>query len=551
MLRSLTVKDFALVHELEISFSDGLTVITGESGAGKSILLGALGLVLGERASVDAIRPGAARADVTAEFDLTGRDRALALLEAQSLDDADLGARCLVRRVVNRDGRSRAYVNGTPVTRAVLRQLCEDLIDVHGQHEHQRLTDRRVQLELLDDYGVARPDRQACRDAYRAWQNAAARVGELEARIAAQQDRAGLLRYQLEELEAAGLEAGEFERVEAEHRRLSQLDGLRQTAAESLAALTDSEDLAEVLRALGRADDDHPNLAAARELLTSAQELCADAVRELRAYEDTLEADPESLAEREARLAELHELARKHRVPPERLVDHRDALAEELASLDTDRGALDEWQARARREEEAYRSAADRVGRQRREAADGFARSVSQCLETLGIRGGELRLVFTPAENELGLETVEFHCVTNPRYPAAPLSRVASGGERARIALAIQVVAAERSDLPCLILDEADVGVGGTTADVVGRLLRALATHTQVLCVTHAPQVAALGQHHLRVHKSSDQDTRIEPLAADSRVDELARMLAGADITDKSRDYARTLLSEAESATLH
>jgi len=551
MLRSLTVKDFALVHELEIGFADGLTVITGESGAGKSILLDALGLVLGERASVDGIRPGAARADVTAEFDLTGRDRALALLDAQSLDDADLGARCLVRRVVNRDGRSRAYVNGTPVTRAVLRRLCEDLIDVHGQHEHQRLTDRRVQLELLDDYGVARPDRQACRDAYRAWQDAAARVGELEARIAAQQDRAGLLRYQLEELEAAGLEAGEFERVEGEHRRLSQLDGLRQAAAEGLAALADSEDLARVQRTLARADDDHPNLVAARDLLTSAQDLCTDAVRELRAYQDTLEADPESLAEREARLAELHELARKHRVPPERLVQHRDALTEELASLDTDRGALDEWQARARSEAEAYRGAAARVSRQRREAADGFARSVSQCLETLGIRGGELRLVFAPAENELGLETVEFHCVTNPRYPAAPLSRVASGGERARIALAIQVVAAERSDLPCLILDEADAGVGGTTADVVGRLLRALATHTQVLCVTHAPQVAALGQHHLRVHKSGDQDTRIEPLAADSRVDELARMLAGADITDKSRDYARTLLSEAASATLH
>jgi len=551
MLRLLTVKDFALVHELEIHFSEGLTVITGESGAGKSILLGALGLVLGERASVDSIRPGAARADVTAEFDLSGRDRALALLEAQSLDDTDVPSRCLVRRVVNRDGRSRAYVNGTPVTRALLSELCEDLIDIHGQHEHQRLTDRRVQLELLDDYGVERADRQACRDAYRAWQDARTQVTELEARISAQEDRAGLLRYQLEELEAAGLQAGEFERVEADHKRLSQLDGLRQATAESLAALSDSDVLAQVQRSLTRADDDHPSLAAALELLTSAQDLCADAVRELRAYEASLEADPEDLADTEARLAELHELARKHRVQPESLVDHRDALAQELATLDTDRGALDEWQARTRAAEEAYRAAAGRVSAQRQEAADGFAGAVSQCLETLGIRGGALSLEFTPAENEQGLENVEFHCITNPRYPAAPLSRVASGGERARIGLAIQVVAAERSELPCLILDEADVGVGGTTADVVGRLLRALASHTQVICVTHAPQVAALGEHHLRVHKSTDQDTCIEPLAADSRVDELARMLAGADITDKSRDYARTLLSEAEAGTLH
>jgi DNA repair protein RecN (Recombination protein N) len=551
MLKALTVTDFALVQALDIGFEPGLTVITGESGTGKSILLGALGLVLGERASSEAVRPGAARADITAEFDLTGKDAARAFLEAQDLADEDQPGRCLVRRVVNADGRSRAFLNGTPVTLQVLRELCEQLVDIHGQDENQRLAHRDVQLGLLDDFGVDPAELRACRDAYRSWQKARRQAAELETSLEAGSDRAALLAYQLEELDELALTPGEYERIETDHRRLSQAHDLRQTAAASLLALEEEEVAGRVVRALQGMDDDHPRLQSALAALRSASDLFTDAARDLRAYDEALDIDPEQLSALDERLQQIHDLARKHKVAPAALAEHQQTLRGELDTISTDRSQLSTLQKGAAMARDEFIAHAERVSEQRRRAASEFGAAVSTCMRTLGIRQGTLQLEFAAAESETGLETVEFHVQTNPKYPAGPLHRIASGGERARISLAIQVVAAERSRLPCLVLDEADVGVGGTTADVVGRLLRALAAHTQVICVTHAPQVAALGHHHLRVHKDADQDTQIDALAKDSRVEELARMLAGADITDKSRDYARTLLREADSAAVH
>jgi DNA repair protein RecN (Recombination protein N) len=267
----------------------------------------------------------------------------------------------------------------------------------------------------------------------------------------------------------------------------------------------------------------------------------------LRAYDDSLELDPERLAELDERLTRIHDLARKHRVAPARLAEHAEALRAELGTITTDRSALTELSAAAERHRAQFLGHAESLSTARRAAAAPFADGVSRCMDLLGIRGGRLGVEFSSAEAETGLEAVEFRVTTNPKYPAGPLNRIASGGERARISLAVQVVAAEKSQMPCLVLDEADVGVGGTTADVVGRLLRTLSARTQVICVTHAPQVAALGHHHLRVRKDEHQDTRIEVLAAAHRVEELARMLAGADVTDEARAYARTLLEEAES----
>ncbi|MFW6094141.1 MAG: DNA repair protein RecN [Pseudomonadota bacterium] len=551
VLRALTVRDFALVQSLDITFSDGLTVITGESGAGKSILLSALSLVLGERAASDTVRPGATRADVSAEFDLGGHPASRDRLEEQALSDPDSPDRCLVRRVVGTDGRSRAFVNGSPVTLQVLRALAGDLVDVHGQHESQRLAEPRVQLALLDDYGVDPALRRACRDAFRAWKRAEQEAETLETRLAEQSDRASLLRYQLEELEGLELAPGELEAVEAEHKRLSQAADLRAAVAHCLTALEEESAVGGVLRRLDGLDDDHEHLRSARETLHSVDDLVADALRDLRAYDESLELDPERLAELDARLSTIHELARKHRVAPEQLAEHTRALAEELETLSTDHSALEDLKAEAEAQRAAYLEHASRLSEARRLASDEFARAVSGCLGTLGIKGGALSLEFSPAEAETGLESVEFHVQTNPRYPAGPLTRIASGGEQARISLAIQVVAAEKSAMPCLVLDEADVGVGGTTADVVGRLLRSLADRTQVICVTHAPQVAALGHQHLCVRKDEQQETRIEPLGSDNRVEELARMLAGADITEKSRDYARTLLREAQAEAVH
>lgn len=545
VLRALTIRDFALVTSLDIAFAEGLTVITGESGAGKSILLGALALVLGERAAADTVRPGAARAEITAEFDLTAHPQSLNLLDEQALTDPDHPHRCLVRRVVGADGRSRAFVNGSPVTLQVLRALCEDLVDVHGQHEGQRLTAPAVQLALLDDYGVDAGLRRRVREAHRAWQQAAAEALELRTRLTQQEDRARLLGYQLDELEALNLGPGELETVENEHRRLSQAHDLRAVVAQCLEALEEQDVSGRVLKRLAALDDEHERLGNAIEAVRAADDLLADAVRDLRTYDESLELDPEHLAELDGRLSSIHELARKHRVPAERLAEHTAALAAELEAVSTDRSALDALEQAATQQRSAFLEGAAALSAARRKAAEPFARAVSRCMETLGIRGGRLHVEFTDRESEVGLETLEFHVTTNPRYPAGPLARIASGGERTRISLAIEVVAAEKSALPCLVLDEADVGVGGTTADVVGRLLRSLAHHSQVICVTHAPQVAALAHHHLQVRKDEQQEIRIEALAPEPRVEELARMLAGADITDKSRDYARTLLTEA------
>ncbi len=551
VLKALTIRDFALVARLEIAFDQGLTVITGESGAGKSILLGALGLVLGDRAAADAVRPGAERADVTAEFDLSGCPDSVDLLAAQDLTDTDQPTRCLVRRIVGADGRSRAFVNGTPATLQTLRELCAGLIDIHGQHEHARLLAREVQLSLLDDYGVSPSLLAECRTAYRQWQRADVSARELAAQIAARADRAALLEYQLGELEALGLADGDYERIDASHRRLGQARALREATGAVIDLLTEHAPVGAALRRLDTLDDNHSRLEAARETLRAAADLVEDAVHDLRAYDDTLDVDPEVFADLDRQLVAMLDLARKHRVHASELVRHAEGLRAELATQGSDRSELDHLRATASAERARFATLAERIRGERRAAASSFESAVGACMNTLGIRGGALHVQFSEAENESGIDTIEFFVTTNPKYPPGSLGRIASGGERARISLAIQVAAAARSALPCLVLDEADVGVGGTTADVVGRLLRALAEHTQVLCVTHAPQVAALGHHHLKVQKDAAQDTQIEPLPGDARIEELARMLAGADVNERARDYARTLLDDAARAPLH
>ncbi|MGA0838535.1 MAG: DNA repair protein RecN [Pseudomonadales bacterium] len=547
VLKSLTVRDFALVSELDVNFEPGLTVITGASGAGKSILLGALALVLGERGAADVVRPGAARADISAEFDLGAYPVALALMHELALEDTDQPGRCLVRRVISADGRSRAFVNGSPATVQTLKALCEGLVDIHGQHENARLLRRDIQLALLDDYGVDAELRQACREAFREWRASTSAAEELAAAAAAREDRAALLSYQLEELDGLGLAPGEFDVIDAQHRRLAQAKSLRDAAATALHLLSEERSIGRTQRLLEDIDDPHPRLAGARETLRAASELIDDAARDLRAWDDSLDIDPSALAAVEARLEVVMDIARKHRVPPADLPAHAEALRVELSGLATDRSMLNALIARAADAKARYQQHAAMLSQMRRSLALQFGAAVGACMQTLGIEGGALEIAFEAAENESGTDAVDFHVRTNPNYPPGPLGRIASGGERARISLAIQVVAAARSELPCLVLDEADVGVGGTTADVVGRLLRALADNAQVLCVTHAPQVAALGHHHLRVRKDTAQETRIDRLDHDSRIEELARMLAGADITDRTREYARTLFEDAGS----
>lgn len=546
MLKQLTIANFALVSRLEVGFAGGLTVVTGESGAGKSILMNALGLVLGERASADLIRPGAARAEVVAEFDLAGNAGALDYLAEHGLADADQPERCLSRRVLGRDGRSRAFVNDAPVTLQVLRELADGLLDIHGQGENQRLARRDVQLDLLDAYGVASEERRGMAQAHQAWRRTEKALEALRDKAAKAADRASLLGYQLQELRALNLAQGEFESLQGEFRRLSQAQSIHETVQHAIEKLSDLADARQAERQLGGLDDDHPSLQSARQALGAAVELVDDAVRDLSGYIDAFEMDPNHLAQLSERLDQVQDLSRKHRCPPEQLAQRVERLEQEFNALEAGQDELQGLQAEAERQRAEFERIAGSVSRQRRRCAEGFAAAVSARMNALGIKGGALGVRFEAADSERGLETLEFQVTTNPKYPAGSLAKIASGGERARIDLAICVVAAQRARLPSLVLDEADVGVGGTTADILGRLLHDLAARTQVICVTHAPQVAALGDNHLVVEKDAAQDVRLRQVTAADRVEEVARMLAGADLTDKTRAYAHTLLEGAE-----
>ena len=549
MLRQLTVRDFALVESLDLAFAPGLTVITGESGAGKSILLHALELVLGARATSSAIRPGAQTCEVTAEFDVASHPSAREYLDEHALADGAEPGRCLVRRVAAA-GRSRAFINGTPVNLAALQSLCNPLVEVHGQHAHRSLLDHSAQLSLLDDYGASPDLVAAVRDTFRAWRTRCAELEAATRRTHDAEQRRELLRYQVRELRDLGLAEGEVEALEVQHKRSARAGQIRATVGAHSNALEDGliGRLARISSDLEDIDDTHPALAASRERMRAAQVEAEEALAEMRDYFDAVPDDAHALTELEQRLDAIHDIARKHRVNAVDLARHTTSLEAELATLTADEDRLHALREAEGEAAAAYREVAERLSEARTAAAGGFARDVADVLAELRLEDASLTVAFSPAENERGLETAEYLVATNPRYPAAPLGTIASGGELARISLAIEVVAARRSALPCLILDEADVGLGGTMADVLGRMLRRLARSTQVICVTHAPQVAALGDSHLLVEKTPEQDTVISPLAPEERVEELSRMLAGRRITSRTRAYARTLLESPSGA---
>ncbi|MCY3818956.1 MAG: DNA repair protein RecN [Gammaproteobacteria bacterium] len=545
MLRQLTVRNFALVESLDIEFDAGLTVITGESGAGKSILLHALDLVLGARADRTTVRPGASSTEVTAEFHLDGREEAREYIVQRALGDDAEPHRCLVRRVGTVAGRSRAFINGTPVNVSALQALCAPLVDVYAQNQHRSLLERPMQLKLLDDFGVPPEVTDAVRARHGDWQAQRADLAELERRMRSTRERMDLLRYQLDELGALAVAEGEVEALTQRHKRLSSATDIQfvvGTHAETLDEQLLSQ-LSRIHADLEDIDDDHAALKAARQHMDAGRIEAEEGLSALRAYFEAVPVDPGALKEAEERLEAIHDAARKHRVSAAGLAAHAKEVARELESLEVDETRLQNLRQTCEASEQEYRDAAAKLSDTRAVAARNFEKAVTSALAELGFGQASLSVEFTPAENERGLETVDFLFTASPRYPPGLLGAIASGGELARISLAVCVVAAAHSDLPCLVLDEADVGIGGTTADVLGRMLRRLAEHTQVICVTHAPQVAALGNAHLRVTKTSTDDTVIEVLDDPERVDELARMLAGQQITSETRAYAQTLLA--------
>jgi DNA repair protein RecN (Recombination protein N) len=545
MLKQLTIQNYVLVEQLDISFSNGLTTITGESGAGKSILLGAVNLLLGERARSDTVRPGASKADISAEFALHPTSALQQKLLTDELIDPDADT-CLLRRVISAEGRSRAFINAVPVTLNYLKEVGDALVEIQGQNEHQRLADRNVQRALVDDYANLGAQSAKVKALYQASKTTEQRIHELQERVATQDDRKELLSYQLQEFNTANLQAGELEQLEKEQKRLAQAQQILHTLNQAQVELEALDNLRSTARSVDEIDDEHPQLTTSKETLGAALNLLDDAARDLRHYQEQVVVDPQALADIDARLQMIYELARKHRVQPEQLVEHATALEAELAAMTSDSSDLDELMAAQEKQHQGFVREAQKLSKARHKHSKPFCQAVEKYMHALGIGQGALSLVFHEHEGEQGLEQLELHVTTNEKFAPGPLNRIASGGEQTRISLAIQIVAAATSALPCLVLDEADVGVGGTTADTVGRILRDLAEHTQVICVTHAPQVAALGQNHMRVSKHGDQ-TDIQPLTHDERIEELARMLAGADVNTKARNYAQELLSQAAS----
>lgn len=550
MLTHLSIRSLTLVDELELEFSGGMSAITGETGAGKSILLGALGLALGDRADSSMIASGADKTEINASFDLDDNDDAKTWLAERELSS---DTECILRRVVSRDGRSRAFINGTTTTLNELRSLAEMLLDVHAQHEHQSLLRKETHRRLLDEYA----DLTAFVDeVVQLFDHISERQRELEtlqANADEQSAQVQLLSYQAEELTQLAIMPGEAETLAEEQKQLSNAEETHRQLIDVLAmchADNDNSASAQSSRALAILDRlEDQRLAPIKDLLSSALIQLDEAMNDLDAAIGQFMADPDRLQTVESRLSQIYDAARKHKVQPDEL----EALAESLQSALTDILNADEKVDALKTEiaelESTYLDKAAVLGKKRRKAARSLEKAVSEQLQNLGMSGASFTVSVSDASPaRYGIDDIEFLVSTLPGSEPGALSRIASGGELSRISLAIQVITARTSRTPTLVFDEVDVGVGGATAEVVGGLLRKLGQDAQVICVTHLPQVAAQGHHHYVVEKTTDASsasTSVTRLTEEQKVDEIARMLGGVKKTDESVAHAESMIEEA------
>jgi len=554
MLTHLQIRDFAIVDAVELEFGPGFTALTGETGAGKSILVDALLLAVGGRADSGAVRHGAQRADVSATFDVSANRPALDWLDEQQLAS---DGEAVLRRTLSADGRSRAWVNGQTVPVQSLRALGERLVDVHGQLEFQSLVRRGYQRELLDQYGDLGADVEAMGSAWREWRSLDAERRDFEARDRDRDHRMELLEHWVAELAALDPKPDEPRMLGEERKRIAALGRLADGAMQ-VGRLLAGED-GDVVTALGRAGSVirplvalDPALGETARLIEEASIAGQEAAASLRRYTATLEADPARQEWLEARLAALEDAARKHRVEPAALPELQARLEQELAAL---RDGASNLASLGRRLEEARRQRdgiAQRLSQSRREAAGRLDARVTELMQALGMPGGVFRTRSEPRDAEdcaeHGRDDVDFMVSANPGQPPRPIAKVASGGELSRISLALQVATLNVAHLPCLVFDEVDAGIGGAVAETVGRQLRALAAAGQVLCVTHLAQVATQAGRQLRVAKhttAGTTTTSIEVLEPEQRVEEIARMLGGSRITERTREHAREMLAGA------
>lgn len=557
MLTHLSIQNFTLVDQLDLDLRPGMTVITGETGAGKSIVLDALGQTLGDRADGQRVRAGAKRADIHATFDITAIARAQRWLETQELEQEEHPEECLLRRVITAEGRSKAFINGRPVTLQQLRELGEMLIDIHSQHEHQSLLQRDTHRRLLDELAGQSALAKQVREAFRHWQNRQEEYTRISDNAEELSARFQLLSYQVQELDQLSLEEGELEQLEAEQRSLANAEEILHSSQQLLSLCSDEErglslGLNRALHLLQDLPEKSKALQEAEQLLTSAQIQVEEAQREIDRHLDNFALDPERLQIVEERLSAVYDIARKHRIGPEQLAELDASLRAELAQLQGGDEHLETLAKEVQAAEDQYRSLAQKLSDARRKSATKLARDVNQQLKGLAMENARLEVSLTPLKEKPsvhGLEEVEFLISTNPGQPPRPLNKVASGGELSRISLAIQVITAQTSASPTLVFDEVDVGIGGATGDVVGRLLRQLGERGQIICVTHLAQVASKGHQHLQVTKSSSktraQSTLVE-LTGDTKIEEIARMLGGMNLTEQSLAHAKEMVAIGE-----
>lgn len=556
MLTSLSVRNLAVVEDLALNFDHGMTSLTGETGAGKSMLVDALSLVLGDRADSNMIRHGAERAEIEADFNLENNPVLGNWLIEQELDDDN---QCHLRRTINRDGRSKGYINGRTVPLTLLREVSERSIDIHGQHAHQSLVRPQTQRELLDIVAKNKPVLNELKTAYREWQDLKQQLSTLQQQSEEQTARQELLQYQVNELEALELTEDSVAGLLQEQSQLANASQLITAAESSLHQMFDDEQTAaydiisHALSELEKLQDYEPRFASAMETLNAAIINLDETSNELRHYLDSVELDPSRLSEIETQLSQLHDLARKHHVEIEQLPALFIELSNELTDLSNSEVTLAQLQKQVSEQEAICQKLCEQLHERRHKAAGPLAKQLTASIKQLAIPAGSIEIQVAPLTDdkitEYGSDQIKILVATNPGQPAGDLAKVASGGELARISLAIQVVTAGQRSVPTLIFDEVDVGIGGSVAEVVGQHLRKLAGSQQVICITHLPQVAAQAHHQLQVskkHRTDSTHITVDKLSKNQRVEEIARMLGGVNLTQKTRSHAEEMLDQAQ-----
>ena len=556
MLNHIRIRNFAIIDHLDLEFKNGLTALTGETGAGKSILLGALGLLLGDRADSDSVRDGSSKAEISAEFDISKLEHVQNWLNEKELDSEQ---DCLLRRRLSSDGRSRAFINGSPVPLQDMRELGEMLVDIHGQHEHQSLMKPQMQRQLLDDYANHKSLLKELKDIFQKWNTVTKEYEQLKNASDDRNNRLDLLRYQVQELEDLSLTENEYKNISEEHQRLSNVDRLLDTSQTALLALYDSDEgsiysqLSQQASQLESASEADSKLAPANTMLDEAMVQIEETASHLRDYLSQLESDPARYQELENRIGIIHDLSRKHHCEPDQLTNIHHDLAQELNNLDHADENLVALEKESKALEENYLTLANKLSESRHKTAKALNKEITEAMQTLGMQGGVFEINVNESKSKTfsatGLNDIEFTVSANPGQSCKALAKVASGGELARISLAIQMITAQQGRIPTLIFDEVDSGVGGGVAEIVGRHLRTLGNSRQVFCVTHLPQVASQAHHHMQVQKQSNEQqtiTQINALSDKQRIEEISRMLGGVEITKQTRAHAKEMLNRSQ-----